>query len=89
VPSSISHAVFGGNGNHNHNNNDNYATLCRCTIDREHARELSLLKPTLDNYGVHMIAVGRGSVGMKKWVKGGYWHGDTYVRLLLFVFHSF
>ena len=25
-----------------------------------------------------MIAVGRGSLGLEKWVKGGYWHGETY-----------
>lgn len=49
-----------------------------CSIDRERARELSLLKPALDNYGVQMVAVGRGSLGLDKWIKGGYWHGKTY-----------
>jgi len=53
-------------------------TQCRCSLCRDHARELSLLKPTLANYGVSMIAIGRGSDGIQKWVKGGSWQGDTY-----------
>ncbi len=42
-----------------------------CGICREHARELSLLKPALDNYGVAMMALGRGVTGLQKWKKGG------------------
>jgi hypothetical protein len=27
-----------------------------------------------------MIAIGRGVAGLKKWKKGGYWHGDLYYQ---------
>jgi len=49
-----------------------------CAICRDHARELSLLKRTLDNYGVRMVAVGRGERGIEKWKKAGYWKGELY-----------
>lgn len=49
-----------------------------CGICRQHARELSLLKPALDNFGVGMIAIGRGTAGLKKWKKAGYWQGDLF-----------
>lgn len=59
-----------------------------CGICRDACKEMTALMPALKLLGVRMIAIGKGTRGLDKFVAGGYWGADLFVDCTGDTFHA-